>query len=235
MTIKKLSLAEEREVILSLRGADSLGHGSSRVTYDLNPAIAARLDLDMSRDYVIKLAVGRGGLNQMALEINTFYYYGESGHLATIAAMGQFCEIMEKVSIIDDLECYPYEDFDSFIRGLNGFEDEDTNDNYTDVQKCEMWETHDFLNDQIGYTADNCQLGITVDGHAVAYDYGFDPNTEEDQLARSSDRVACDTGDYYIGRIAQVLDECVANGEERIGEDVLGEFMGSIDEEMWEY
>ena len=98
-----------------------------------------------------------------------------------------------------------------------------------------MWETHDFLNDQIGYTADNCQLGITVDGHAVAYDYGFDPNTEEDQLSRSSDRVACDTGDYYIGRIAQVIDESLANGEESIGEDFLADFMENIDEEMSEY
>ena len=235
MTIKHLSLAEEREVILSLRGADSLGHGSSRVTYDLNPAIAARLDLDMSRNYVIKLAVGRGGLNQMALEINTFYDYGESGHLATIAAVGQFCEIMEKVSVIDDLACDTYEDFDAFISGLNDYDDEDTNDNYTDIQKCEMWEAHDFLNDQIGYTCDNCQLGITADGHAVAYDYGFDPNTEEDQLSRSSERVAQDTGDYYIGRIAQVIDEALANGEEGIGEDFLTEFMENIDEEMSEY
>ena len=235
MTIKELSLAEEREVILSLRGATALGYGSSRVTYDLNPNLAARLGLDPSRDYVVKLAVGRGGLNQMDLEVGIFKSRGESGCIAIIPASGQFCEIMEKVSIIDDLECYPYEDFDSFIRGLNGFEDEDTNDNYTDVQKCEMWETHDFLNDQIGYTADNCQLGITVDGHAVAYDYGFDPNTEEDQLSRSSDRVACDTGDYYIGRIAQVIDESLANGEESIGEDFLAEFMKNIDEEMSEY
>ena len=230
MTIKKLSLAEEREVILSLRGADSLGHGSSRVTYDLNPAIAARLDLDTSRDYVIKLAVGRGGLNQMALEINTFYYYGESGHLATIAAIGQFCEIMEKVRVIDDLEWDTYEDFDALICGLHGYDD-----NYTDVQKYEIWEAHDFLNDHIGCTADNCQLGITVDGHAVAYDYGFDPNTEEDQLSRSSDRVACDTADCYIGRIAQVIDESLANGEESIGEDFLADFMENIDEEMSEY
>lgn len=235
MTIRQLSLAEEREVILSLRGAEALGHGSSRVTYDLNPAIAIRLDLDTSRDYVVKLAVGRGGLNQMALEINTFYEYGESGHLATIAAMGQFCEIMEKVCVIDDLACDTYEDFDAFISGLNDYDDEDTNDNYTDTQKCEMWEAHDFLNDQIGYTADNCQLGITVDGHAVAYDYGFDPNTEEDQLSRSSDRVAHDTGDYYIGRIAQVIDESLANGEEGIGEDFLTEFMENIDEEMSEH
>lgn len=228
MTIKRLSLAEEREVILSLRGAEALGHGSSRVTYDLDSNLAARLDLDMSRDYVIKLAVGRGGLNQMALETNTFYCYGESGHLAIIAAMGQFCEIMEKVRIIDDLPYDSYENFDDFIY------DFDT-DGYTNEQKLDMWKANNFLNEVFDDSADNWQLGITVEGRAVSYDYGFNPGSDEEQLSSSSDRVADDTGDYYIGRIVQVIDEALANGQGCVDVDFLAEFMGNIDEEMSAY
>ena len=228
MTIRQLSLAEEREVILSLRGAEALGHGSSRVTYDLDSNLAARLDLDTSRDYVVKLAVGRGGLNQMALEINTFYDYGESGHLATIAAMGQFCEIMEKVRIIDDLPYDSYENFDDFT------DDFDTED-YTNEQKLDMWKANNFLTEVFGESADNWQLGVTVNGTAVAYDYGFNPGSDEEQLSDSSDHVADDTGDFYIGRITQVIDESLANGEESIEEDFLADFMGNIDEEMSAY
>lgn len=234
MTIKELSLTEERRVLLSLVGVESLGHGSSRVTYDLDESLADELGLDASRDYVVKLAVGRAGLNQMALEVNTFDAYGDRGYFAAIAALGQFCEIMEKVRVVEDIEWDTYDSFESLISGLNNYDDEDTNDNYTDAQKREMWEAHSFLNDYIGWTADNCQLGITEGGRAVSYDYGFDPNADADdvQLSSSSDRVANDTSDYYIGRIVQVVDEALTNGQEHIEENFLGDFMENIDEEM---
>lgn len=230
MTIKKLSLAEEREVILSLRGATALGYGSSRVTYDLSPNLAARLGLDPSRDYVVKLAVGRGGLNQMDLEVGIFRSRGESGCLAIIPASGQFCEIMEKVIVIDDLECDTYDTYDDFVCcGLNDY------DNYSYEQKQEMWRAHEFLNEEIGYSSDNCQLGITASGHAVAFDYGFLPDSDDEQMSSSSYRVAEDTGDYYIGRIAQLIDEALIDGQEHIEPGFLSDFMGSIDEEMSDY
>ena len=230
MTIKKLSLAEEREVILSLRGASALGYGSSRVTYDLSPNLAARLGLDPSRDYVVKLAVGRGGLNQMDLEVGIFQSRGESGCLAIIPASGQFCEIMEKVIVIDDLECDTYDTYDDFVCcGLNDY------DNYSYEQKQEMWRAHEFLNEEIGYSSDNCQLGITASGHAVAFDYGFLPDSDDEQMSSSSYRVAEDTGDYYIGRIAQLIDEALIDGQEHIEPGFLSDFMGSIDEEMSDY
>lgn len=230
MTIKKLSLAEEREVILSLRGATALGYGSSRVTYDLSPNLAARLGLDPSRDYVVKLAVGRGGLNQMDLEVGIFQSRGESGCLAIIPASGQFCEIMEKVIVIDDLECDTYDTYDDFVCcGLNDY------DNYSYEQKQEMWRAHEFLNEEIGYSSDNCQLGITASGHAVAFDYGFLPDSDDEQMSSSSYRVAEDTGDYYIGRIAQLIDEALIDGQEHIEPGFLSDFMGSIDEEMSDY
>ena len=230
MTIKKLSLAEEREVILSLRGATALGYGSSRVTYDLSPNLAARLGLDPSRDYVVKLAVGRGGLNQMDLEVGIFQSRGESGCLAIIPASGQFCEIMEKVIVIDDLECDTYDTYDDFVCcGLNDY------DNYSYEHKQEMWRAHEFLNEEIGYSSDNCQLGITASGHAVAFDYGFLPDSDDEQMSSSSYRVAEDTGDYYIGRIAQLIDEALIDGQEHIEPGFLSDFMGSIDEEMSDY
>ena len=230
MTIKKMSLAEEREVILSLRGASALGYGSSRVTYDLSPNLAARLGLDPSRDYVVKLAVGRGGLNQMDLEVGIFQSRGESGCLAIIPASGQFCEIMEKVIVIDDLECDTYDTYDDFVCcGLNDY------DNYSYEQKQEMWRAHEFLNEEIGYSSDNCQLGITASGHAVAFDYGFLPDSDDEQMSSSSYRVAEDTGDYYIGRIAQLIDEALIDGQEHIEPGFLSDFMGSIDEEMSDY
>ena len=230
MTIKKLSLAEEREVILSLRGATALGYGSSRVTYDLSPNLAARLGLDPSRDYVVKLAVGRGGLNQMDLEVGIFRSRGESGCLAIIPASGQFCEIMEKVIVIDDLECDTYDTYDDFVCcGLNDY------DNYSYEQKQEMWRAHEFLNEEIGYSSDNCQLGITASGHAVAFDYGFLPDSDDEQMSSSSYRVAEDTGDYYFGRIAQLIDEALIDGQEHIEPGFLSDFMGSIDEEMSDY
>ena len=236
MTIKELSLAAEREVILSLRGATALGYGSSRVTYDLSPKLVASLGLDPSRDYVVKLAVGRGGLNQMDFEVGIFKSRGESGCLAIIPASGQFCEIMEKVIVIDDLECDTYDTYDDFVCcGLNGYDDEDTNDNYSDEQKQEMWRAHEFLNEEIGYSSDNCQLGITSSGHAVAFDYGFLPDSDDEQMSSSSYRVAQDTGDYYIGRIAQLIDEALTEGQEHIEPGFLSDFMGSIDEEMSDY
>lgn len=236
MTIKELSLTEEREVILSLRGATALGYGSSRVTYNLDRNLATRLGLDPSRDYVVKLAVGRGGLNQMAFEVGMFKCRGESGCLAIIPASGQFCEIMEKVRVIDDLECDTYDTYDDFVcYGLNDDANEDTNDNYSDEQKYEMWRAHEFLNEENGYTSDNCQLGITAGGHAVAFDYGFLSDSDDEQMSSSSYRVAQDTGDYYIGRITQLIDEALTDGQEYIESGFLSDFMGFIDEEMSDY
>ena len=98
-----------------------------------------------------------------------------------------------------------------------------------------MWRAHEFLNEEIGYSSDNCQLGITSSGHAVAFDYGFLPDSDDEQMSSSSYRVAQDTGDYYIGRIAQLIDEALTEGQEHIEPGFLSDFMGSIDEEMSDY
>lgn len=105
--------------------------------------------------YVVKVAIGAKALRQNKLEVSLWQSWGASGYLAEIKEYGVFCVVMERL-------VYTYDD-------------EDLDENYFPSDH-PAYQAADWLDGVIGYTADNRQIGRTLGGNWVAYDYGFDPN-----------------------------------------------------------
>lgn len=106
-------------------------------------------------NYVVKVAIGAKAFRQNKLEVAMWKEWGDDGYLAEIKEYGNFCVVMERLTEVyssDELEEYYFPD------GHPSY----------DVQE--------WMNEQVGYTSDNCQVGKTMRGEWVAYDYGFDPS-----------------------------------------------------------
>jgi hypothetical protein len=152
--MKQLTIKEEYQLLEELisEGVDFIHNGSSRAVYEF----------DTNR--VIKVAMDRQGRRQNKNEIDLFRSAGND-YLAEIYAYGAFVIVMEKV----DEECMEtcmdiYFDNDEYVE-------------YTDKERDQVMEVVDFLNDHVGETDDNFQLGKSFTrGKFVSYDYGY--NTE---------------------------------------------------------
>lgn len=188
-----LGIAEEIKILESLIGAQEIDYGSSRIVFDLPGKRAAEIGLDTSRDYVIKLAVGTGGLHQNALELDTFLNYRDLP-LAEIAATGRYINIMEKVSEQDfydfaDAELDPtdYVEGRVFYTGISSDEKAKLRDR--DIKEYAAADkVISKLEEVFGRTSDNGQLGWTSKGKLVAYDYGFEIYRGRDYYC-SDDRI----------------------------------------------
>lgn len=194
------------ECVKVLQQYDSyLDRGSARVVYLLDPyqeeshADALKIaGLPCDRSYVIKVALGVGGMNQNGREVNSFLQYGNNYPLAQIFRSGKFVEIMEYVEPIAeeyrDASPYDFECLEDFYDELNNVadayheflcdldsEEEDPDDfTFNDMnatfkkrEVTEVWHALCELADLFGETSDNTQLGYNNDGELVCYDYGF--------------------------------------------------------------
>lgn len=151
--------------------------GSSRAVFHCTDELADYLKLP-ARDekYIVKIAMGEGGVEQMRVEVETFIEYGDTGAFAEIVATGRYVEIME------------------FVETANFFDAAEENwgpaaiqDEY-DVSKLEadsIFDTIETLEEIFGHTADNGQLGKTLNDYWVAYDYGFVPGKGLDSQTSS--------------------------------------------------
>ena len=207
---RDLTNAEEKLLLAMAKKIHSIdkkyyGRGSSRVVYLLDP-MQNEEHLDYIRDaglpadgraYVIKVALGVGGMNQNMREVKAFLEYGFKYPLAHIYRSGKFVEVMEVVDIIDpeyrDSEIYDYGCFEDYYDMLNNVEgayqeylsdldpetEEDNfefNDSQAYFKKSEVlkvWEISCELADIFGETSDNLQLGYNNQGVLVCYDYGY--------------------------------------------------------------
>lgn len=196
--------------------------GASRAVFQCTTDIADYLNLP-NKDchaYIMKIAMGRGGVEQTKTEFETYLNRGDSGVLADILAIGRYVEIMEAVEVRDfrDEACRDFT-ADDFMEAFDDLSSEDA---------IEIEHTIDVLDDLLGYTSDNGQIGKTRNGHWVAYDYGYIPgkgiNTQtsdvRDVIYRDSARK-----EYLTGLIDLLENE----------EDFMGKweetFLGYDDEE----
>lgn len=179
--IKMLTKDEEKFVLNTLLECETIGCGSSRYVFmDNGETIQNYFGFD--RPVVVKVACGGGGMTQNDAECELYEQNGDDLPLAKIMARGKFIEIMEAIEELDyvdtlrDVMDYCCDQYDVF-QAINDF---DVDDNWTEddliITEAEAEEVYDVVNYLVGYTGfttDNAQLGRTIDGDLVCYDYGY--------------------------------------------------------------
>ena len=105
-----LTPTQERFILKQLEDCKPFDNGASRICFECPTEIVEALGLNTEYEYIIKLAMGLGGLSQNQLEILTYQQYGESHPLAQIFAAGRYVEIMEKLEIEYDFRDFVDED-----------------------------------------------------------------------------------------------------------------------------
>ena len=178
-----------------------IGSGSSRVVFHCTDELAEYLKLPAQDEkYIVKIAMGQGGIEQMRVEVETFIEYGDTGAFAEIAAVGRYVEIMEYVETADFFEAAD-ENW-----GPAAIQDE------YEVSKLEadsIFDTIETLEGIFGHTADNGQLGKTLNDYWVAYDYGFIPGKGFDSQSSTVSFFIGDTEsrEEYLTGLIHLLDE----------------------------
>lgn len=189
---KKLSLSEEREILLqAIKKDEFLDNGSSRAVFALND------------EYVVKIALDEGGFLQNDLEIKMYEMDTINKYLARIESYGKFIIVMERVSPIDEV-FYPEEE-DYFLEN-DEFDEEayDKDVDLFDKTREVIYELQDYL----GSTTDNEQLGFTAEGDIVSFDYGFMAYPYEAENTEATDYTD------FIGDIEDFLAKFKYNNEE---------------------
>jgi len=202
-----------------------MASGASRAVFSCTTDIADYLHLpekDHGR-YVMKVALGKGGISQMKTEFETYTEYGDRGVLAEIVAIGRYVEIMEAVDVWDfrDEADWGYE--------VSAEEIYSNNEDYlTEEDAQKVVDTICLLNDLFGCTSDNGQIGKNSRGMWVAFDYGYIPeNGHDSQTSDISDYIEDDDyRDKYMLGLLELLDQ---------EEDFMGAwektFLGEDDED----
>lgn len=150
--MEKLTREQEKELLRAIK-RNHIGHGSSRTVFR-HP---------FNRKLAIKIAIGDGGKNQNKTEIevnqklpqytNTIHAYGEN-------------------IIVCDLIIRDWRNkIDMLYYG--GSWSEDKRKFFKETEKAIIQEIIEELDEINGDTADNYQIGKTINGKIVAYDYGF--------------------------------------------------------------
>lgn len=199
-----------------------IDNGASRAVFHCTTDIADYLHLPEKADgrYIMKVAMGRGGVEQMKVEVETYLDYEDYHVLAEIVAVGRYVEIMEAVEVWDFRDeadnGYTADDF------VEAF-DELTQSDGEDIEH-----TIEVLNDLFGYTSDNGQIGKNSRGWWVAYDYGYIPGKgNATQTSDISDVICRDSArKEYLKGLLDLLDE-----EEDFMEQWEKTFLGIDDEE----
>ena len=178
-----------------------IGSGSSRVVFHCTDELADYLKLpSQDEEYIVKIAMGEGGVEQMRVEVETFIEYGNTGAFAEIAAVGRYVEIMEYVETAD------FYDAAEENWGPAAIQDE------YDVSKLEadsIFDTIETLEGIFGHTGDNGQLGKTLNDYWVAFDYGFIPGKGIDSQTSSISNYIDhpENRKKYLKGLVRLLDE----------------------------
>ena len=202
---KTVKLTEEEELVilkyLMHRDELPISNGSSRVVYALD-------------EYVVKVAMSTGGLNQHAVERDFQERYSSAGCFAHLFAYGESINIME---FLDECDFYDYLD-------------EGWCDNERDREKCRAIGEAILTADEVTgyYGGDNCQVGYSTMQNAwVLYDYGYSFDYERNDLVddveswmdvvdpiENAIRIV-ETGEVYdYGELSRMVDDFYAEEEE---------------------
>ena len=185
---KTIQLTEEEEKIIlnSITKEDFIACGSSRAVYRLND------------NYVVKVAMAQGGVNQNKIEVDFYDRFGDYGYFAHLYAYGTMINVMEA---LDDCAFYDEDDW--------GFYESDDADASESDSYFSMLDIASAVASLTGYDgADNGQIGYSNirDAH-VLYDYGYSDDYDRDEIVDS-------VGDWmpYVDPIQNAL-EVLETGE----------------------
>lgn len=226
-----LTLKQEREIIEYLQShMDDLfiASGSSRAVFSIDDVIVSMLELygvNLPTAAVIKMSLGLGGYRQSCREFDMFYdMRNAEKYLANIYARGSVLTIMESVDVdwdfLEFYDCYYLE----VKEYMEIFDDDEDSDEYR--QNYEIYsaaaETMNALENYLGTTSDNAQVGRAEDGRFVAYDYGFDTGLyASDQMTRTSHYFSYgeEETDAFFELLLSSLDEVISLGLEVMAEE----------------
>ena len=144
---------------------------------------SSRIVFDYDEDKVIKIAIDSEGSYQIENEVMVYEGSNGSDYLAKIYEYGRYYIIMEKLTIHtspDQIECDPTDDELSVAL---------------------------FLEDYMGDTGDNFQIGVRADGSYAAYDYGYESGNHRECVSRILQDI------YYNETIKGVMDRVLVNLE----------------------
>lgn len=164
---KILMRGDEIQILKEVLELDEIiGNGSSRI-------VMAGGD-----EIVVKIAFDEKGRTQNEVEYNTWCEFGHTGILAEVFALGQNIIIMERVEEFDVQDLY--EAVDYYFAYDDNFTEQELIEDYGTAVKDEerfkfgeqISQIKSLLDDILGTTSDNFQIGETPDGYK-SYDFGF--------------------------------------------------------------
>lgn len=200
-----LTPTQERFILKQLENYKPFSNGASRACFDCPIEVIDTLGLSRDNEYVIKLAMGLGGLSQNQLETLTFQQYCEDFPLALIFAAGRYVEIMEKLEVEYD--------FRDFVEdGCYFSEDDDMGESYWgfDEDIASQVETAaGLLSGLFGNTSDNGQIGYSyISGRYVSYDYGYTTDKyTEDQVSDLAHYLRDQELKNYLVELQKILEQ----------------------------
>ena len=146
--MQRLTEAEEIRLLNQVKNCDPLDFGSSRAVFSLFKELPQ--PKEPQPDLVLKVAFDEGGQTQNKTEVEVFAKYGYDSPLVPIVAYGKYVVVMYEVY---PLYCDEWKEFSRKQLG-------------------EFNEIVNFLDDELGQTGDNKQVGY-LNGELYAYDYGL--------------------------------------------------------------
>jgi hypothetical protein len=174
--MKHLSKSEEIAYIKCAQEINHcLGYGSSRIVFDCGD------------NKVIKVALTNKGQMQNRHELDVYEAYPD--YCGEIFAYGSHILVCDKM--VEDIHDYLYEMFDESIYPEDDEEIEDyIKDQEIDAHTADLiregMAVAQKLNDVIGWTEDNGQIGYFAGGYVAAFDFGYFPRSCEFEDCNSS-------------------------------------------------
>lgn len=204
MDCKHLTLEQETKLLYIIAGNyDYLDNGASRAVFSVSNKNFDRCGIKLPNDkrYVVKVAIGTGGINQNYFEVHNYINFGEDYPLAAIYYYGKYVEIMEYIDVIPEATNFEDDDEEFFeYMQDNGYNTSETQEIIDAIRS---------LEDINGCTLDNTQVGFDSNSNVVSYDYGF--------IADSGKVLTSDLTDFfyeeeetikeYLYRLAQIATE----------------------------
>lgn len=207
MVCTKLTTKQESNLLdLLIKKYNFYANGASRVIFIVTGEDLKSCDIDVppypnksQEGYVVKVAIGIGGINQNYYEVNHFIDYGHILPLADIFYYGRYVEIMERVEVIPEALVYD-EDYQDFCKYMMEATD------YDNSTIDEMFNVIESLEEINGYTIDNAQIGFDCYGDIVAYDYGYDSSSDQDLVSDLSEYLY-DCINEYLAGLKDIIDK----------------------------
>ena len=197
--MERLTVEQEKELLQRVYAQDDfLDNGGGRMVFGCPE------DIDIpgvEGDAVVKIALGDAGLCQNEAEVDFYEAHCQDIDLARIYAVGRVCIVMERVDT--SLTDYIRDWLDGDLDDEDAAECFAEEGGYTPGQTEELLEQASMLksdlDDCIGSTSDNGQIGMNEDGCLVAYDYGFDPDYDaSEQCSDTREYVDCDLPRQFL-------------------------------------